>query len=286
MKTLFILMLTTLIGLALYHDPGYLLIALKHWSLEMPLWLGAVVFLMSCVSPHILMNVWHYLASLEQRLRIWRGSRHVKQARNKTSQGLIELHEGHWRLAEKYLTHAIKFSDSPLVNYLAAARAAHAQGAYDRRDDYLRTAQEKTPAAETAIGLTQVALQIQHQQFEQALATLQHLAEVAPKHSHILSLRLDLYLQLHDWTNLQTILLRCRKEKIINATRYDALRAMTAGALSLEQNQLPAAQQQLEKSIAIQPDRHAYQLLGEVHEALKQPGHALQAYRQAASLHV
>ena len=48
--------------------------------------------------------------------------------------------EGKWNQAERRLTAHADRAETPLLNYLGAARAAQLQRAYDRRDRYLREA--------------------------------------------------------------------------------------------------------------------------------------------------
>ena len=91
------------------------------------------------------------------------------------------MSEGRFEQAEKILLKQVSHSDTELLNYLMAARSAQQQGAYDRRDEYLRLAHKAMPSADIAIGITQAELQLSHNQYEQALATLNHLSSIAPK---------------------------------------------------------------------------------------------------------
>ena len=130
----------------------------------------------------------------------------VEKARHSLEQGLIELSEGRFAKAEKVLLQKVEYTETPLLTYLAAARAAQYQGAHDRRDDYIRRAHHSAPDADIAIGLTQAELQMDHNQFEQALATLTHLNALSPQHPYVLKLLAKTHHKLADWESLRELL--------------------------------------------------------------------------------
>ena len=135
-----------------------------------------------------------------------RGQRLAEKARHSLEQGLIELSEGRFEKAEKILLQKVEHNENALLTYLAAARAAQYQGAHDRRDDYIRLAHQSAPDADIAIGLTQAELQMDHNQYEQALATLNHLNKLSPQHSYVLKLLAKTHCKLSDWESLRELL--------------------------------------------------------------------------------
>jgi HemY protein len=134
---------------------------------------------------------------------------------------MIAVAEGNFSRGEKMLGRAASTSDSPLFNYLQAARAAHLQVRDDRRDEWLRLAYKETPEAANAILLTQAEFQIDRGQNEQALATLRRLEEDSKNHSHALSLMGRLYFKLEDWASLADLLPRLRKNTQIKPETLD-----------------------------------------------------------------
>ncbi|MHB1949088.1 MAG: heme biosynthesis HemY N-terminal domain-containing protein [Gammaproteobacteria bacterium] len=214
---LVILIFSVWLGLKVAEDPGYAVFAYRHWSVEMPLWFALVSFL---VLLFVLYGVLRFFDSIDftiYRWKNWLRWRRKYKSYSKTNRGLIELIEGHWRSAEYYLLEGVPQSDAPLINYLAAAKSAHEQGAFDRRDMYLRKAHDFAPQADVAIGLTQAQLQVEQGQLEQAVATLGHLRNVAPKHPFVLKLLEKVYIRLADWSSLIKLLPFLRKAKIITA---------------------------------------------------------------------
>lgn len=209
-----VLLLAVFIGLKIQADPGYVLIAYGKWSIEMPIWFAILSLVCFFLLIYGALRFLDWLRTLSPRYRLWRQHRLSHRSHSQTSRGLIELSEGHWQKAEQFLIKSAHNSETPLINYLSAARAAQQQSAYERRDNYLRLAHQVTPEASVAIGLTQAELQLKHGQLEQALATLKHLQSVVPHHNLVLSMLLELYERLNDWENLLDLLPRCIKNQI------------------------------------------------------------------------
>jgi HemY protein len=155
---------------------------------------------------------------------------------------MIALSEGHWLKAEKLLTQSVKDTDTSLINYLAAAQAAQAQNADDRRDNYLRLAHIAEPGAEVAVGLTQAQLQLSNGQLEEALASLTHLQQIAPKHAHVLKLLSQVYKRLGEWGQILAIIPALRKASALTDTDLTELeRSAWLGQLE-KQTELGAAE--------------------------------------------
>lgn len=145
----------------------------------------------------------------------WFGGRKTNKARQKTIDGMIALSEGHWKTAETLLAKSAKITDTKLINYLAAAKAAQQQNNLSARDQYLSLAAKSEPDAQIAVGLTQVELQIESKQWENALAGLNHLRSLSPNHPHVLLLLQKVYWQLGEWKSLVELLPKLKKHKIL-----------------------------------------------------------------------
>ncbi len=217
------LVAVTVLGLVLIKQPGYVLIGFGEWTMETTLALLLFTLLLSFSSLYLLLRFFAGLRRAPRQVREWDRRRKALRARNNLNRGLIELSEGSWGNAERRLLKDVDISDSPLLNYLAAARAAQQQGAHERRDHYLRLAHQGLPAADIAVGLTQAELQIAHRQMEQALATLTHLRTIAPRHGYVLKMLMRLYETLQDWEHLRDLLPELRKRKVLDDTEADVL---------------------------------------------------------------
>lgn len=214
---LIVLIFSVWVGLKIADDPGYALFAYKHWTMEMPLWFAVVSFIVVLLLFYILLRFLDGIDFSLYKWKNWLRWRRKYKSYSKTNRGLVELIEGRPRTAEQYLLDGVAQSDAPLINYLSAAKAAHDEGAYDRRDAYLRKAYEVAPQAEVAIGLTQAQLQFDQGQLEQVLASLGHLRSIAPKNALILKLLERVYVQLGDWQELLKLAPSLYKANIVTS---------------------------------------------------------------------
>jgi len=205
--------------LSYYNGSGYVVFSFLDTSIE-----TSFVFVLSVIAVaffvfYYVLRVLAVLLKIPDYLGLRYQRRQAEKARNGLVKGLIEISEGRFATAEKILLKQVEHSDTALLNYLIAARSAQQQGAYERRDEYLRLAHESTPSADIAIGITQAELQLAHQQYEQALATLNHLQEISPRHAYVKKLLARVYQQLGDWANLVEVLPDVRKSSLMAETQ-------------------------------------------------------------------
>ena len=188
-------------------DPGYVVINFRGYVVEMsvPVLAGFAIALV--------LLAWLIRKIIVAPRRLGEAAGRYRSARSgqKLTRGMIAVAEGNLARGEKLLGRAASTSDSPLFNYLQAARAAHLQGRDERRDEWLRLAYKETPEAANAVLLTQAEFQIDRGQHEAALATLRQLEEESKDHAQALSLMGRLYYQLGDYKSLAGILPRLRK---------------------------------------------------------------------------
>ena len=148
----------------------------------------AVLVLITCIIFYLSITVLREVLGLRQRYQRIRDTRLHTKANRSLNQGLIQLTEGHWDKAEQLLTEHADPSDTPLLNYLGAARAAHMRDAPERRDELLKKAIESDSSAQIAVGVSQAEMQLSAEQLEQANATLLNLRALAPKNAYVLKL--------------------------------------------------------------------------------------------------
>ena len=198
-------------------DPGYVAINFRGYLIEMsvPVLVSLIVLLV--------VSIWFVRRMIQapRRLGEAAGRYRAGRAGQKLTLGMIEVAEGNFARGEKLLARAASTSDAPLFNYLQAARAAHLQGKDERRDEWLKLAYEQAPEAANAVLLTQAELQLDREQYEQALATLRRIEENSPDHSHALALLGRLYFRLQDWSQLANILPRLRKQNRVKQETLD-----------------------------------------------------------------
>lgn len=212
-----VLILSAFAAHFLLGDPGYVAINFRGYLVEMsvPVLLALIVLLV--------ITIWliRRVVQAPRRLGEAAGRYRSGRAGMKLTRGMIEVAEGNFARGEKLLARAASTSDAPLFNYLQAARAAHLQGKDDRRDEWLKLAYEHTPEASNAVLLTQAELQLDREQYEQALATLRRIEENSKDHSYALALLGRLYYRLKDWQHLAEILPRLQKHSRVKPEMLD-----------------------------------------------------------------
>ena len=192
----------------LFEDPGYVAMSFRGYLVEM-----SVPALM-LIAASLLAGIWFLgkMIMTPRRLGEAAGKYKAGRAGQKLTRGMIEVAEGNFARGEKLLARAAGSSDSPLFNYLQAARAAHLQGNDERRDEWLKLAYEQTPEATNAVLLTQAEFQLDRADYEHALATLRRIEENSRDHSYAAALLGRLYYRLEDWDNLGDLLPRLNKQ--------------------------------------------------------------------------
>ena len=236
-----------LLGIQLSLDPGYVLINVQHWTIETTLWLALFVLILLFMLLYTSLQLINKLSQTPSAIRQWHDRRLAHQAQVITRQGLIEYSEGYWQKAKNNLIKALPNTDTPLLNYLTAARAAQKMGDSQLRDHFLREAQQSMPEAKIAVELTQAQLQLANQQWEQALATLRHLQYLAPHHPYVLKLLMTLYQQVRDWPQLIDLVPILKKYQVIPDHELQTLQlsAYLHAMLDLEKQNLGSEVNQL-----------------------------------------
>ncbi|WMS86132.1 heme biosynthesis HemY N-terminal domain-containing protein [Pleionea litopenaei] len=202
---------------------GYVLIAWGKTTIEMRLWLGAFLLISFTIAVIFLSWILLTVKRSGRRVKRWTAQRGSQKSRGQTINGLIALTEGHWTKAEQFFQKANEKSDSRLINYILAAKAAQEQGNYKARDLYLQKASEWEPDASIAVSVTQADLQFESEQYEQALATLSQLWSQKRRHPYVLKLLAKCYVQLNDWSSLYDLLPQLKKQQIFSNEVFSSI---------------------------------------------------------------
>ncbi|RUR20371.1 heme biosynthesis HemY N-terminal domain-containing protein [Legionella qingyii] len=218
-----ILLGSVALGIQLNKDPGYVLIAINQWTIETTVWVAVFGIIILFIAMYLVLRLCQKISHTPSTLTQWHSKRLAQKAQAITRKGLIEYSEGYWLKAKNHLIQALPNTDTPLLNYLTAARAAQKMGDNQLRDDYLREAQQSMPEAKIAVELTQAELQLANHQWEQALATLKHLHDIAPRHPYVLKLIMQLYQEVKDWPQLIHILPDLKKYQVVNPQEFELL---------------------------------------------------------------
>ena len=245
MKLLFsFVILVVLIGLGLgtafYIDAGYVLLSWNTYTYESSAWVFLIVMSLALSLIYWALRGVLILFGSDWHFNEWRKRKRSHRAGLQTTRGLLALAEGQWRRAERNLTANAEDAGQPLINYLAAARAAYEQGKGDAADKWLKAASKSTQGSDLAVGITQVELLHSRNQYEQALAVLVGLREKHPKHAYLLKLLVKTLQQLEDWIALNDLLPVLRKATKIPEEKIKELEEKVAIQLMQQARHTPA----------------------------------------------
>lgn len=203
MRLLIIILLALLtaigLGTILSRDTGLMIFSYAGYNVQMSLSFFVLSALLLFFIVYTIVRGLGGLLRLPKNINRWAMHRRLRRSEKYLSQGILAMMEGDWRAAEDAFQRGATDSRLPLVNYLAAARAAQHAGAIQRRDHYLRLAHEDSPQAALAVGLTQARLQLSQRQTEQAYATLKHLAPDRAGQDQVNALLLEAAAELKEW---------------------------------------------------------------------------------------
>ncbi len=201
----------------LLEDNGYVLLNFRGYAVEMSIPILAFLLILIYLAARLLTRVWRAPRQLGEAAGKWREQRAGKRA----TDGLIALSAGNLAKGERLLTKSAPNSSAPLLNYLAAARAAHMQGDRERRDSWLRMAYEQDEKAANAVLLTQAELQLDDGEREQALASLNRVLETEARHPQALRLLASLRHSEQNWQALADLLPKLRKLPSIERSQIE-----------------------------------------------------------------
>ena len=211
MKSGFAVVISLILGALCAHyllqDNGYVLIHFRGTAVEMSLPVLLLLLILAYLGVRFLARLWRAPRQLGEMA----AQRRIRKAGERITRGYIEMGEGNFARGEKLLTKGVRNSETPLLNYLAAARAAQAQGDLERRDNWLQMAYDQEPRAAAAVLLTQADLQLQNDEFELARATLNKVLELTPRNPEALKLMAELCIGQQDWSELEMLLPKLAK---------------------------------------------------------------------------
>ncbi len=219
-------------ALALRQDPGYAMFSIGEWTIETSFAFLMLVLIVLFVGFYFLVRLairlWHTpgqtLAANQRRLQ--------RKARRLFNLGSRQLAAGQWAAAEKTLLKSAAHSETPALDYLSAARAAHHLSDVKwRRDLHLRKAEESPDADKLTVQLTRVEFLLEDQQAEQARPILESLHTLNPRHPGVLLWLARCHRQLSAWEPLQRLLPELQKQKVFGPESFAEIQRETYHAL-------------------------------------------------------
>lgn len=229
--TVLSLAVAVVLGQFIADDAGFVVIGYGGKVLRTSFAFFVVLLVVGISALYFVWRVVYQVFTLKTRWRGWSGEYRRRRSQRALGNGLIALAEGDFGRAEQILSRGADDDMAPALHYLGAAEAAQAQNAIERRDNYLSLAREAMPSAEVAIGIKRAEMQLADQQFEQARATLDYLADRHPDNKQVLGLQQRTYAEIGDARALLALLPALRRHRVFTPERLLACETETAETL-------------------------------------------------------
>lgn len=199
------------ISLVAGSSDGYVLLVQPPYRIELSVNVLILLMLLAFFSFHGILRLTHYTLQLPARVKAYKQQQRQKEAHAALIEGLHALVEGRYSKAEKTAAHALELQEDAGLSALIAARAAHKQKRYAKRDFYLAEAERVAPEAATARLLSQAEMLLDEGQNQQALYTLQQLEKIEPRYLPALKLEQKLHTRLGNVDQLLSVLQQLEK---------------------------------------------------------------------------
>lgn len=196
-------------------DPGYVLVAYGNYTLETSLWVGLVVLTIFTLLVYAVLRLLYRLVGGRDSVVSWLGTRRSHHASRLTTRGLISFIEGNWARARRQFLRGAKNNDSPLLNYLMAARASYRLDDAEGISEHLDSAADTESGARVAVALTRAEMQLHAGQFEQVLSTVEAAGSNASRSPQLLELQYRACYGLRDWERLCTLLPELKRHAVV-----------------------------------------------------------------------
>lgn len=209
------------LGPKLGEDPGYVLIEVAGWRLQMSLLTLAMAVLGAWLAISLVFGLIRLPTRGVQKFR-------RLQRQKALERGLLALSEGDWEAAERSLARSMRAGDDSPIGYLAAARAAQGQMSTERRDQYLAMADRRSGRRHFVTALVRSRLLAAEGRPEEAIPLLEELHLKKPRHRGVIKLLLQCYQEDERWHEVRLLVPAIRRAGIVPAERAAELESLAA----------------------------------------------------------
>lgn len=219
-----------LLGQGLSGQQGVIAIQLGDHLVRTSVGVGLVLALVcAAVIFFIARNLWR-LVTFRRRYRQWKLLRARRSSHARLNQGVLALAAGEYARAERLLAPP-GVREGSAAHYLAAAQAAHAQYASQRRDAYLALAREMSPRQGLPLALQQVEMQLAAGELAAAEKSLADLSSRYRNNPRVLALQHRSLAASERWEDLVQLLPRLKRANVYPVARLAELEAECATRL-------------------------------------------------------
>ncbi len=227
----------TLLAMWALEDPGYVALSRGELMVQMSMVTAIGILLLAVVALLLVVRVIAilWMPGRWARKQLLAGSK--TRATRRTNRGFLAYLMGDFDKARQQLLASVGNVDSPMLNYLLAARSSQYLGESDRALELLDEAQLADGTAQAVIIMVQAEIYQQQGHWEQSIAILQRLENA--NNNSAMRLLAVAYEELKDFSALYQLLPTLEKSGVFDATKLESLhRAAAAGQLDRAMNDI------------------------------------------------
>lgn len=215
---LIIILLGLTLSPYLVDSNGYIYIAIGDYQIETSVIFGilTIILLFAAIQICEWLLVWLITFTLNSRFLPERWKRF--SARNQTLNGILAMVQQNWPKAEKMLVKSARRSQLPLMNLLAAAKAADQQQNFQARDEYLARA-ELLPQAKDAVAVTRLGYLVGQGKWQAASEQLAKDGTKVTQSIALAKLATKIYLHNNELDKLIKLLPTFKKKRLLSAEK-------------------------------------------------------------------
>ena len=222
LKSILFLLAVALVIFLLVRGDGYLLIAYGTKTIEMTLWVAAIVVALILGGIWLLRQLMIGGVEMARRFREIFLFGSVERAQKRAAHGMVDYLTGDWFEARKKLTRTLDKVEYPLANYIAAARSSFEMGDEQEAEKILEKALAVSQS-ELPVALTRARLHVQAERYEEAINILKPIDIKMPRQPAVLDLMHHIYIAQKNWRALEELFPVMRKAKVLSNVEFDAL---------------------------------------------------------------
>lgn len=199
------------------HNPGYVQLVYPPYRIELSLTLFVLGLLAIFVVGYMTVRLVVAALRLPAYVKAFREERMQSKGRAAMMSALTAFFEGRFAAAEKAAVQAMELGEKSALNPIIAARAAHEQREFEKRDAYLADAEGKHVGESTMRLMAKTEFQLDEKQPLSALSSLKELSEIGVhKHVGALTLELKAQQQSRNWDAVLDIATQLEKRNAID----------------------------------------------------------------------
>lgn len=206
----------------LQNDPGYILISVGPWTVEMRFWFAVALILVTAFLIYGLIKCLGALRRFARARWDWAwNSRHAK-AQQLLDNGIAKFVVEDYQAAYLCFKRSAKTPETAYLSYLLSAKTLAKLGESQKAVDTLENAAAQRHANLKEIELLKAEVLYQDNQFESCLAVLNRLKTKQAKNALVLSWLKKTYWAMGDWQALLILAEDMRLAKVLNKSELDA----------------------------------------------------------------